>query len=52
MSTTTTITVPACGIDEKRTFVVPTKSLDDVQALVPWLQFGSRYVRAMTATRD
>lgn len=41
------ITVPACGIDERRTFVVPVQSLDAVQALIPRLQFGPRYVRAV-----
>ena len=44
---TVTITVPACGIDERRTFVIPVQSRDDVQALVPRLQFGPRYVRAV-----
>lgn len=47
MSTTATITVPACGIDERRMFVIPVQSLDDVQALAPRLQFGPRYVRAV-----
>ncbi|HEY5842485.1 MAG TPA: hypothetical protein VIU87_13655 [Mycobacterium sp.] len=31
---TTTIAVPACGIDETRTSVVPSQSLDNVHALV------------------